>query len=175
MPSLHISPLAKPHFKNLRRVLDVIAREKHFLAFFAAPAAEEAYAFYRGILEHNDSHYVALLNSKVIGWCDVIRKPQAAVQHVGVLGMGIHPDHRRQGVGTQLIQTTIAKAWDNGLTRIELTVRADNVAARTLYQKHGFIQEGLQRRGFSVDGEYFDVISMALLFENPLVNQTHHG
>ena len=165
---LHISPLAKSHFEGLRRVLDVIAREKHYLTFFVAPAAEEAYAFYRDILAHNDSHYVALFENKVIGWCDVIRKPQAAVQHVGVLGVGVHPDHRGQGIATQLMQTAIAKAWDNGLTRIELTVRSDNATAIALYQHHGFAQEGLLRQGFLVDGAYFDVISMALLNETAL-------
>ena len=162
-----IAPLAKSHFEGLRRVFDVIAREKHYLSFFMAPAAEDAYAFYRDILAHHDSHYVALHDHKVIAWCDVIRKQQAAMLHVGVLGLGVHPDYRKQGVATQLIQTAIAKAWDNGLTRIELTVRSDNWVAIALYQQHGFVQEGLFRQGFSVDGEYFDVISMALLAEQP--------
>lgn len=161
--SIQIAPLAKSHFENLRRVLDVIAREKCYFAFFEAPAAEDAYAFYRDILAHNDSHFVALLDGKVVGWCDVIRKQQAAVRHIGVLGMGVHPAHRHQGIGTQLIQTTIAQAWARGITRIELTVRADNLAAIALYKRHGFVQESVHPHGFLVDGDYLDTLTMTLL------------
>ena len=51
----------------------------------------------------------------------------------------------------------------NGLTRIELTVRADNLNAKALYEKLGFVHEGLRRRAMRVDGAYFDSNAMALL------------
>ena len=73
------------------------------------------------------------------------------------------PHARRQGIGTRLLEATIAKAWAKGLTRIELTVRTDNATARALYERMGFRIEGVKRRAFLIDGEYYDACAMALL------------
>jgi len=61
------------------------------------------------------------------------------------------------------MRSAIEAAWATGLTRIELTVRADNGNARALYERLGFGIEGLQRRAFRVDGVYADGYTMALL------------
>lgn len=52
-----------------------------------------------------------------------------------------------------------------GLTRIELTVREHNKAAIALYEKYGFIKEGVHKNAVRIDGEYENHIFMALLFE----------
>ena len=52
-----------------------------------------------------------------------------------------------------------------GLSRIELTVREDNANAIALYEKIGFVAEGVQRNAFKVDGQYANLVMMALLFE----------
>ncbi|NCT96873.1 MAG: GNAT family N-acetyltransferase [Comamonadaceae bacterium] len=62
-----------------------------------------------------------------------------------------------------MLQAAIAAAWAKGLTRIELTVRADNPNARALYERMGFAHEGLQRGAFRVDGQSVDSHAMALL------------
>lgn len=54
-------------------------------------------------------------------------------------------------------------ACERGLTRIELTVRADNLNAKALYERFGFIHEGLQRRASRVGGVCHDAPAMALL------------
>ncbi|WP_322470106.1 GNAT family protein [Hydrogenophaga sp. SNF1] len=70
---------------------------------------------------------------------------------------------RHQGLGAALMRAAIAAAWAKGLTRIELTVRADNPNARALYERMGFAHEGLQRGAFRVDGQSVDSHAMALL------------
>lgn len=77
--------------------------------------------------------------------------------------MGLVPAVRHRGIGRQLIQHAIGRAWAKGLSRIELTVRTDNVNAKALYERIGFVVEGLHRRAFRVDGEYYDVYAMGLL------------
>lgn len=61
------------------------------------------------------------------------------------------------------MEAAISKAWAKGLFRIELTVRTDNVTAKALYERFGFAVEGINRRAFRVDGEFFDTYAMALL------------
>jgi ribosomal protein S18 acetylase RimI-like enzyme len=159
----HIVPLAALHFTPLHTVLDAVAREKRFLAMTQAPPAEETMAFLRQALEDDRPHFVALLDGAVVGWCDVLPVFGQARAHVGTLGIGLLASARHRGLGRQLMAAAIEKAWQQGLTRIELTVRADNPNARALYERLGFEHEGLQRNGFQVDGEYIDSRAMALL------------
>jgi len=84
---------------------------------------------------------------------------------VGVLGMGLLPPFRGRGIGRRLIGKAIDAARGLGLSRIELTVREDNANAIALYKSIGFVAEGVQRNAFKVDGQYQNLVMMALLFE----------
>ncbi|MBT2305433.1 GNAT family N-acetyltransferase [Variovorax paradoxus] len=161
--NLSIEPVSEAHFAGLRAALDTVAREKRFLAFTQAPPVEQALDFYRSIIANGGCQMVALLDGQVAGWCDVLPSHGQARSHVGILGIGLVPSARHLGIGAKLMQATIAAAWAKGMTRIELTVRADNTNAKALYERLGFEVEGLLRRAFRVDGEYFDSYSMALL------------
>lgn len=158
-----VVPLREEHFAELRGVLDAVAREGRYLAFLQAPPAEEAYAFYRSIIEHHCPGFVALASDRVVGWCDVLPTHGESRAHVGILGIGLLPEFRGLGVGAALTRAAIDRAWEKGLTRLELTVRADNIRAKRLYDRLGFQVEGVNRRAFCVNGQYFDSFSMALL------------
>ena len=158
-----IAPLAESHFDALCAVLDAVAREKRFLALTHAPPMDEALAFLQNIVDHDHPHFVALLDERVVGWCDILPVFGDARRHLGVLGISLAHQARHRGLGALLMRATIAKAWDQGLTRIELTVRTDNHNARALYERMGFEHEGIKRRAFLIDGVYHDLHAMALL------------
>jgi RimJ/RimL family protein N-acetyltransferase len=160
---IQILPLGLTHFESLRIALDTVAKEKRYLAFTEAPPPEEAYKFYQNILAKDHSHFVAVLDGKVVGWCDVLPVHGQARRHVGTLGMGLVPSVRNNGIGYRLIQDAISKAHSKGLTRIELTVRADNANAKALYERVGFANEGLQIQSIGIDGIFYDSYLMALL------------
>jgi L-phenylalanine/L-methionine N-acetyltransferase len=50
--------------------------------------------------------------------------------------------------------------------KIELQVFGDNAAAIALYQKLGFQPEGCKHRVLKIDGQYQDIMLMALMLEN---------
>lgn len=77
--------------------------------------------------------------------------------------MGIVPAYRGRGLGLKLINATLARARKAGFVRIELSVHADNARAISLYDKAGFVREGVQRDAVYVDGEYRDAIVMAIV------------
>ena len=77
--------------------------------------------------------------------------------------MGVLASYRGHGVGEALIKTTLLKAETKKLTRIELTVRENNKPAIALYEKFGFVAEGIHRNGICIDGKYENHIFMALL------------
>lgn len=87
--SAEIVPLAESHFESLRCALDIVAREKRYLAFAQAPPPGQAHAFYRHILTSDLCHYVALLDGLVAGWCDILPTHGETRAHIGILGMGL--------------------------------------------------------------------------------------
>lgn len=154
---------AEHHFEGMRLALDAVAREGGFLAFTQAPPTEAAHAFCRHIRTNGLCQLVALDADEVVGWCDILPTHGEARAHVGTLGMGVLRERRGQGIGRRLIKSTLAEAWTSGLTRVELSVRIDNIAARRLYEQCGFTMEGINRNAFRIGGEYFDACCMALL------------
>ena len=108
--------------------------------------------------------FVAVSAGEVVGWCDVTPKPRPIYAHVGVLGMGLLPQFRHQGLGTQLIRQALEAARAFGFWRVELEVRQNNESAIALYKKMGFTTEGFLRNACKVDGEYENLILMGLLF-----------
>ena len=160
---LSIEPVAPAHFEGLWRALDVVARERRFLAFTEAPPWESSRAFYEHIVANGLCQVVAVEGGQVVGWCDILPGAGQTRAHVGTLGIGLIPAARHRGVGARLMRAAIDGAWDRGLTRIELSVRADNANARALYERLGFAAEGIRRRSVRVDGEYHDSLAMALL------------
>lgn len=84
--------------------------------------------------------------------------------HVAGIGMGVRDDWQGRGIGGALLTAAIdlAERWLQ-VTRIEIEVYVDNARAIALYERHGFVREGLHRRHAFRDGEYVDTLSMARL------------
>lgn len=158
-----IAPTAEVHFAGLHQALDVIARERRFLAIFETPPFSDSVTFYRRVIANDFCQFVALDQDSVVGWCDILPSHGQARAHVGVLGIGVVPNARGKGLGRRLMAETISKARSKGFTRIELSVRTDNAPAKALYESFGFCVEGLHHCAHLVDGKYIDGCSMALL------------
>ena len=158
-----VVPISLSHVPAFRAALDTVAREKRFLAMVEAPPLEQMESFVGGNISKNIAQFVALDGDRIVGWADIIPAWAHGVSHRGSLGMGVIPGYRGQGIGRQLLEACINKSWGNGLTRIELEVRADNLAAIRLYKALGFVHEGAKQRGMRIDGMYYDTLQMGLL------------
>jgi ribosomal protein S18 acetylase RimI-like enzyme len=163
---IEIVPIEPDHIESFHQTLDFVARERRYLAMLEAPAIESFRVFVQDIISHVHPQFVALSDGEVVGWCDVLPKGRPIYAHSGVLGMGLLPPFRGQGIGRRLIQRTLEAARATGLSRIELTVREENKNAIALYEKAGFVAEGLQRKAIKLDGKFENQLVMALLFES---------
>jgi RimJ/RimL family protein N-acetyltransferase len=73
-------------------------------------------------------------------------------------------DCRHKGYGTQTMKLLLQYGFgDLNLNRIHLHVLANNQAARRLYERFHFRQEGCLRSAVFIDGRFQDVVLMALL------------
>ena len=163
MDAVEIVPITQDHIESFHQTLDFVARERQYLSFLEGPPIESTRVFVLDHLKHGYPQLVAISAGKVVGWCDVSPKTRPIYAHSGVLGMGLLPQFRGQGIGTSLIRSTLAVASTSGLHRVELTVRESNIGAIELYKKVGFESEGLQRDAVYVDGCYENIVCMAIL------------
>jgi len=164
-PAFQVVRTAEEHIVDLHAVVDSVARERKYLAMLKAFSLEETAEFVRSRIRAKNPHFVALVDGRVVGWCDITPMPRETQAHGGVLGMGILDGHRGGGIGTALMRAALDAAAAGGLTRVELTARDDNARARALYEKTGFVVEGVKRRAALHDGVHYDLVLMALLLE----------
>jgi len=106
---------------------------------------------------------VAVVVERVVGMISLERFEKRRA-HAGVIGMMVHDAYAGRGCGRALLEAVIDQAdrWLN-LTRLELSVWADNERAIALYEHCGFEREGVHRAYAWRDGAYADAISMARL------------
>lgn len=71
--------------------------------------------------------------------------------------LAVHPNARRQGIGSALFETVLAWARRNSSRHFTLEVRALNAAAIRLYERHGLRREGIR------PSYYADPVDDALL------------
>lgn len=113
-------------------------------------------------------HLVAEIDGRVVGTASLHVESRPRRRHCGNIGMAVHDDFQSQGVGSALMEAVIDLA-DNwlGLTRLELTVYADNAPAIHVYKKYGFEVEGTARNFAVREGTFIDAIYMARLRPPP--------
>ncbi|HEX2593002.1 MAG TPA: GNAT family N-acetyltransferase [Rhizomicrobium sp.] len=117
-------------------------------------------------LPANVTNLAAIIDGKVIGSASLHPAEHARRRHSASVGMGVHDAYAGRGAGTALMAALLEQAdrWLN-ITRVELTVWADNARAIGLYERAGFEREGLLRRYAFRDGEFVDALTMARLKE----------
>jgi ribosomal protein S18 acetylase RimI-like enzyme len=82
--------------------------------------------------------------------------------HKGMLwGMYVRPGARNAGLGAALVETVVKHARAR-VELLQLTVVSENVEARRLYTRHGFVEYGLEKDALKQDGRYYDEILMAI-------------
>lgn len=99
---------------------------------------------------------------RIIGMVGLHVKSLLRQRHSAEIGIVVHPDFSRQGVGSALMNSIVDLA-DNWLMqkRLELMVYPDNSVAIKLYEKFGFVREGLMKYAGIRHGTYADLLLMA--------------
>jgi putative acetyltransferase len=114
--------------------------------------------------DRNNAQLVALLDGKLVGNIGLHREIAHRRAHCASIGMAVHDAYAGRGVGSALMAAVVdlAERWWN-IKRLELSVYADNARAIALYERFGFVREGLFKAYAWRDGEYADSLAMARL------------
>ena len=92
-------------------------------------------------------------DGRIAGHVDLRARPEIASAHRALLGMGVHRDHRRQGLGAMLVEVVVAWASEQRIAWIDLDVLSTNPGAIALYLGCGFTLAGELPDMFRIDGE----------------------
>ncbi|MHC4478098.1 MAG: GNAT family N-acetyltransferase [Planctomycetota bacterium] len=105
---------------------------------------------------------VAELEDVLVGVLHFDNGSHRRLAHRGTLHMSVHPNHRRKGIGTALLNSLLEWAGQNTVVeKVALGVFAENQAAITLYEKAGFIEEGRRIREIKIsEDNYADLVRM---------------
>ncbi|MFC4635319.1 GNAT family N-acetyltransferase [Dokdonia ponticola] len=99
--------------------------------------------------------------NQILGHIDVKSYDQKHTSHRAILGMGVHRDHRRQGVGGSLIESMFSWVKANTeLAQIDLWVLSQNLNAIKLYFKSGFKKIAEVEEMYGIDNKSYNAILM---------------
>jgi ribosomal protein S18 acetylase RimI-like enzyme len=121
-------------------------------------------------ISETDDHYIVGAftdNDDLIGMSGFIRDKRLKLSHKGTIwGVYVTADYRQQGIGRKMIEEIITRAKRlKGLTQINLSTMATNIAGIRLYESMGFQTYGVERKALKVDDLYLDEHLMALHLE----------
>ena len=73
-------------------------------------------------------------------------------------------DNQGKGIGSFAVREMLHHAFDNlNLQRVELTVLEDNLRAQHLYEKVGFVKEGIKRSAKYKRGKFVNMLMYSVL------------
>ena len=160
----------KSDAKALIEYLNVIGGESDFLTFGAGEFGrnvEKEEDFIENISKQENALFiVAEVNGKVVGNLNFSGGPRQRTAHAGEFGVSVLKEYWGSGIGEELIKYLIDWSKSSGIIRkIDLRARTDNARGIHLYKKLGFTEEGIVKRDFLINGEFYDSLLMGLLID----------
>jgi ribosomal-protein-alanine N-acetyltransferase len=101
---------------------------------------------------------VAKRSGAIVGFCQVAQDRNDTSQW-GLRGLCVHPNHRRQGIGSALVRACIAYAQESGATIIRSATHLSNKVSIRFHESFGFKNEG---RFTASDGDKKVAFSLTL-------------
>jgi putative acetyltransferase len=93
-------------------------------------------------------------------------EPGTKLSHTAVFFVYLETAYQGKSIGMRAIQHLEAEARDRGFLRLECSAAESNIRAIRLYERAGFLREGVKRKAFREEnGRYMDLIVMGKLLE----------
>ncbi len=94
-------------------------------------------------------YYTALIDGKVAGYGGMWH----VVTEGHITNIAVAPQYRRMGVGDAIVGKIMQTAEEKEMLGVTLEVRVSNIAAKNLYEKHGFVVTGERKKYYSDNNE----------------------
>jgi ribosomal-protein-alanine N-acetyltransferase len=87
---------------------------------------------------------------------------QQVLDRATLLDVAVHPDYRGQGLASALMQAALDSMRSGGAVRCELEVRASNGRAIALYNRNGFVRDGVRAGYYPGEAGREDAVLMSV-------------
>lgn len=144
---IEIVPMNRSHIDGM-----VVVEEQCFNSGYARKTFEKEIEnkiaiYFVAVQQENVLGYVGLWN--ICGGADII-------------DVAVRRDYRRQGIAKKLLLAMLDECEKQGIFEVNLEVRESNFAARELYKKLGFLENGLRKK-------YYENTETAILMQKKLL------
>ena len=160
-PAIEVRLASLDDVPGLHRAQTAVYGERRFFGRTEAVAVEKLTEIIAEYAAAGSVFCVVVSQGDVVGWCNIWRRVGDSFRHCGALGMGLLPPYRGRGIGHALMTFALTEARHAGIWRIELEVFANNLPAIELYEKMGFVREGLKQQAVVLDEGFDDIVCMA--------------
>lgn len=126
--------------KDIDEVLDISSLS------FSIPWSKSSYI--QELTNPVAKYFVAKIDNKVVGFVGT----WMILDESHITNIAVHPNYRKQGIASMLLKELLNHCKIQGCIAYTLEVRSGNKAARSLYEKHNFKQDGI-RKGYYEDNK----------------------
>ena len=108
----------------------------------------------------------ALNEGQVVATLGLSQEERSSTKHKAIIwGMAVDIEYRKRGIAAKLLDMAIQFAKDEMKVKlVQLSVEANNLPARKLYESRGFKIWGTEPKTLFINGNYYDDDHMALVF-----------
>lgn len=106
---------------------------------FSVPWTREGFLTY--LMKKDTMFFVVEEKEKILGFCSMM----AVLDEGDILNVAVRRDRQKEGIGQFLVASILRMADMQGIRLVHLEVREGNGAARRLYERLGFKEDGLRR------------------------------
>lgn len=99
-----------------------------------------ANSFMEEIKKDSSVYIVAYEGEMLVGTCGLV----VSFDEGEVLNVSVKKEYRKRGIALQMLQCLLEEAKIKGIKHFTLEVREGNMPARMLYEKLGFVCEGIR-------------------------------
>lgn len=104
-----------------------------------------AQAFLEELANENAVYLTAFAEDCLVGVCGMI----ISYDEADIMNVSVRQNWRRQGIAEQMLEQLLAIGRERGVKAFTLEVRKSNDAAIRLYEKAGFVYEGVRPRFYT--------------------------
>ncbi|GAB3061241.1 GNAT family N-acetyltransferase [Salinicoccus sesuvii] len=98
--------------------------------------------------------FVAINQQEMMGYLSLSGNKRDMTKHRANISLGIVSTDQQNSIGRNLLNSGIVWAEENGVHRLELSIRDDFEEMIELYTALGFLKEGERIDALLIDGEY---------------------
>lgn len=129
--------------RTIKKMTEVEVKQVAAIAaeVFVHPWTEQGFA--DALPMENACFLLAVEKDTVLGYCGLYM----AADEGEILNVAVKPEYQNQGIADELLKALIQEGRRQGISRFFLEVRVSNEPAIRLYEKNGFVKQGI-RKGF---------------------------